>query len=596
MKALFIFPPTWTTYSISTGIPQIMGYLSKRGYTDVEALDLNIKFFRFFYNKSKLQAIFNDLKNKRVLLYKELYKNKGKKNKEQTKKKVLFAAYYEFIKEHEHGKLINEDINNIETLIKKFKSNRIHKNLESLLKASSTIVEINHLININLIDNTFINSNEYIDFIEKNQNPLYIEFFSSIADKIVKANYDYIGFSVNCKEQSIASLILIKMLKERGIKSRICFGGSETFSIKPILLTDKRYYKEYIDYAMIGAGEHPTAELFEYLEGKRKIEDVSGIIYMNNENQIIENEPKQILDNDFVISSYNGYDFSEYTLPEHVIPIRTSFGCYWGKCTFCDYNSITKYEKRTVDSVIEEIKYYIKKYKINNFYFVDAALPPSFLKEFSEKILKEKIKIYYYTNLRFEKEFTKEFLKQLYDSGLRCCGWGLESASPRILKLMNKGTNTEIITRILVDAYNIGILNHIYYIYGFPSETEEDFDKTYNFFKDNKQYISSVAEHAFILHTNSYIFSHPEEFEIDKEKLEKLMDEIGNQTFISWKNDKIQDGIKYYKPKIIDIQDFIFEKGSQGIGFEEMVLYSKYKNSKSNWFSTKLNTLFNRLP
>ena len=55
IKALFIFPPTWSTFSISTGIPQIMGYLIKNGYKNVEALDLNIKFYQYFLEKSKLK-------------------------------------------------------------------------------------------------------------------------------------------------------------------------------------------------------------------------------------------------------------------------------------------------------------------------------------------------------------------------------------------------------------------------------------------------------------------------------------------------------------------------------------------------------------
>ena len=57
IKALFIFPPTWSTFSISTGIPQIMGYLIQNGYEDVEALDLNIKFYQYFCEKSRLKEL-----------------------------------------------------------------------------------------------------------------------------------------------------------------------------------------------------------------------------------------------------------------------------------------------------------------------------------------------------------------------------------------------------------------------------------------------------------------------------------------------------------------------------------------------------------
>ena len=57
MKALFIFPPFYSQFSISCGIPQILSYLKAKNY-DVKALDLNIKFsvfIRCFILKNKIQ-------------------------------------------------------------------------------------------------------------------------------------------------------------------------------------------------------------------------------------------------------------------------------------------------------------------------------------------------------------------------------------------------------------------------------------------------------------------------------------------------------------------------------------------------------------
>ena len=65
IKALFIFPPTWSTSSVSTGIPQILGYLKQSGYKDIEALDLNIKWHQYFYKKSRQKKLFADIKKER---------------------------------------------------------------------------------------------------------------------------------------------------------------------------------------------------------------------------------------------------------------------------------------------------------------------------------------------------------------------------------------------------------------------------------------------------------------------------------------------------------------------------------------------------
>lgn len=564
MKALFIFPPLWRTYSISTGIPQIMGFLEKHGYNNIEALDLNIKFFQYYCKKEKLQKLWENLKTERAYLYLRI-KNDDKKNKlfrELNKRK--FVAIHEYISEKE--KILNDAINQIEDVVKKYKSNNFSEKYSEFKISQIIFNDIYELIKISLDEHSMLNAGIYLTIINNTKCNPYKEFFSEISNKIIEQSYDYIGFSINSSEQSIATLILTKMLREKGIKSHICYGGSDTHFLKSVVLKNKEYFDNYMDTLMLGAGEHPTLELFEYLEGKRKQSDVTNIIYKNEKGEIKENKVKQIFENKFVVSSYKGYDFKEYTLPESVIPLRTSFGCYWGKCTFCNYNSITKYEQRSVESVINEIKYYMEKYNVNNFYFVDAALSPKFLKDFSKKIKKENLEIYYFSNLRFEKDFTKEFLTQLYETGLRCCGWGLESGSPRILKLMRKGIEIENVKQILKNSHELGLINHLYYIVEFPTETIKEFDMTCDFIKKNMDYIDSVAHHYFYLHKDSYIFSHPKKFDISPE-----LTEIGET-----KNITSPDKIRYYNERIKKLYEEIMK--NKLVSFEEFLIRSKIKN------------------
>lgn len=567
IKALFIFPPLWVTNSISAGIPQIMGFLEKNGYTNIEALDLNIKFFQYFYKKEKLEKIWENIIEERTKLSKLIKADDGSNQFQLKSNKRKFTILHKYISEKDTQKNVNNAINRIEDIVKKYKSNNFHINYSEFKKNKKILMTAYELVKLQLLEHASTSPDYYLKFINNTENNPYKEFFAKFTDEIIKQNYDYIGFSINSDEQAIAALILTKMLREKGIKSHICYGGSNAHYLKSVVLKNKEYFDNYIDALMLGAGEYPTMELFEYLEGKRKISDVASIIYRNEKGEIKENEIKQILENKFVISSYKGYDFREYTLPESVIPIRTSFGCYWGKCTFCNYNILTKYEQRNVDSVIDEIKYYIKNYKINNFYFVDASLSPKFLREFSTKIKQEKLEIYYFTNLRFEKDFTKEFLTQLYETGLRCCGWGLESGSPRILKLMKKGTEIENIKKILKTAHEIGLYNHLYYIIWFPTETKADFDMTMDFMKENIDYIDSIAHHNFHLEKDTYIYSHPKEFNIDPETLKKE----------GYKRENISiDDMKYCYKRIKEIYDKIAKK-NLSCNFEGFVIQSKMR-------------------
>lgn len=561
VKALFIFPPLWTTHSISTGIPQIMGFLEKRGYNNIEALDLNIKFFQYFYKKEKLQKLWENAIKERAKLYFQIKADDGHNTLQNELNKNKFVFLHEYITKNEKEGIVNNVINEIEDLVKKYKNGNFNEKISDFKKSQMALNTANSLIRLQLFEHIRTQQPEdYLTYINNSKDIQIQEFFSKISDEIIKKNYDYIGFSINSNEQTIAALILTKMLREKGIKSHICYGGSDTHTLKPIIKKNKEYFDKYIDTLMPGAGEHPTLELFEFLEGKRNLSNVTSIIYKNEKGEIKENKLKQILEKKFVISSYKGYDFKEYTLPESVIQIRTSFGCYWGKCTFCDYNNITKYEQRSVNSVIDEIKHYIKNYKINNFYFVDAALSPKFLKEFSKKIKQEKLEIYYFTNLRFEKDFTKEFLAQLHETGMRYCGWGLESASPRILKLMKKGILIENAAKILKNAHEVGLINHLYYIVGFPTETEYDFDMTCNFITNNIDYIVSATHHFFHLNKDSYIYSHPKEFGIDQKY-------VYSNSYI-----------KHCEERIAEINKKIRTRANYLSFFEELLIYNKIRN------------------
>lgn len=577
MKALFIFPPLWTTSSISTGIPQIMGYLEKNGYKDVEALDLNIKVFNFFYkDKNKLIKVLDYLKEEEKKLYFQLQTNDITDAHDLRKKKKVFSLVSQLVTPKKQERKILNAINKIEKITKKYKNGKFKKAQKSLIETNNTFITINKLISIAIMIK------------EKNTlNLLYNNLFNDITDKIIEKNYDYIGFSVNSEEQYLTALYITKILRDKGLKSHICFGGTETDKIKQTLKDKKVLFEKYIDTLMIGEGEHPTYNLLKCLEKRKDIKDVPNIIYINEHGEIKENKQEQVLEKGIITSSYNGFDFKEYTLPEAVIPIRTSWGCYWGNCTFCDYNKRTKYDARSADSVIDEIKYYIQRYKVNNFYFVDAALSPAFLKEFAEKIEKENLEIYYFTNLRFEESYTKEFLIKLYKSGLRCCGWGLESASQRILNLMNKGTNVDIIQRIINDSSEIGLYNHLYYICGFPTETKEDFEMTYEFIKRNNSHICSIAKHYFILDKSSYIYSNLEEFNIDKNLIETLEKNKPYATYFGYKEINHRNFSTYYYKLNMDLEERIINKETKNASFELLVLCSKYKNFNSFYNNMK---------
>ena len=76
--------------------------------------------------------------------------------------------------------------------------------------------------------------------------------------------------------------------------------------------------------------------------------------------------------------------------------------------------------------------------------------------------------------MRFDKTYTAELCYLLAKSGCIAVSGGLEVASPRVLKLINKGVTIESATGCMRNLSDNGIMVHTYLMYGFPTQTEKE--------------------------------------------------------------------------------------------------------------------------
>jgi radical SAM superfamily enzyme YgiQ (UPF0313 family) len=156
--------------------------------------------------------------------------------------------------------------------------------------------------------------------------------------------------------------------------------------------------------------------------------------------------------------------------------LTVAHGCYWKKCSFCDVSLdyISRYEAASAELLVDRIETIIRETGQTGFHFVDEAAPPKALKALAEELARRNRAISWWGNIRFEKSFTPELCRQLADSGCIAVSGGLEVASDRLLKLMNKGVSVEQVARVTHAFAEAGILVHAYLMYGFPSQTVQD--------------------------------------------------------------------------------------------------------------------------
>jgi hypothetical protein len=156
--------------------------------------------------------------------------------------------------------------------------------------------------------------------------------------------------------------------------------------------------------------------------------------------------------------------------------LTVAHGCYWKKCSFCDVglDYIARYENASAQELANRIETIVAETGQTGFHFVDEAAPPKALKALSAEIISRNLAISWWGNVRFEKSFSAELCQQLADSGCIAISGGLEVASDRLLKLMQKGVSVAQVARVTKNFSDAGILVHAYLMYGFPTQTVQD--------------------------------------------------------------------------------------------------------------------------
>lgn len=151
-------------------------------------------------------------------------------------------------------------------------------------------------------------------------------------------------------------------------------------------------------------------------------------------------------------------------------------GCYWHRCAFCDtsLDYIGNYRAPKATTVVDHMERVMQQTGRTGFHFVDEALPPKLLREVAEEILRRGLAVSFWGNIRFEKAYTAELCDLLAEAGMVAVSGGLEVASDRLLKLMDKGVTIQQTVEACRHLRDAGIMVHTYLMYGFPTETLQE--------------------------------------------------------------------------------------------------------------------------
>ncbi len=255
-------------------------------------------------------------------------------------------------------------------------------------------------------------------------------------------------------------------------------------------LSDPTVFK-YLDFVCLDDGELPLLAIIQYLEGTRKKLDLKRTFAIENNEVVYLNESSE---KDFLQHQLGTPDYSDFQLDKYLSVIEIvnpmhrlwsdgrwnkltlAHGCYWAQCSFCDTSLeyIKRYEPNKVKLLCDRIETIIEQTGQNGFHFVDEAAPPTLLRELAIEIIRRRITVVWWTNIRFEKNFTEDLCRLLAASGCIAVSGGLEVASDRLLKLINKGVTIGQVAQVTNHFTLAGIMVHAYLMFGFPTQTAQE--------------------------------------------------------------------------------------------------------------------------
>lgn len=216
---------------------------------------------------------------------------------------------------------------------------------------------------------------------------------------------------------------------------------------------------------------------------------------------------------------YGWIDWSLYLAPERRVNYSPSRGCFWNRCTFCDYglnnDGPTAPSRFTeADIVVSHLKQ-LAAQNIKHVYFAVDAISPNFLNAFADCVIAEELDTQWSTQFFITQQFKAELIRKLAASGLRVASFGLESGSSRVLERMGKGANrVEDVLQPAFASFNASEIGlQPLFFFGFPGETNEDRQSTVALLLENEEIFSTISRGGlFDLLPGSIIGKRPEEF------------------------------------------------------------------------------------
>jgi anaerobic magnesium-protoporphyrin IX monomethyl ester cyclase len=287
-----------------------------------------------------------------------------------------------------------------------------------------------------------------------------------------------------------------KAVKKAHPRLPVIFGGWH-----PTLVTEQTLQADFVDAVVRGPGELTLLEVAQRLSKGEELHGVRGVSFKDKTG--IHHEPeRQVANiNDLPPPAFHLANFDAYASIAgfRQLSYATSVGCPYA-CNYCTdmvfYNR--RFNAYRAERVVSDLADLVVRYRIEEVALFDS----NFLVDIKRALAIARGIVASGVKFRWDFQASTDFLWRMSDddvrllaeSGVSHMGFGTESASQHVLKLMNKHhQNVEQMVETARKAYLAGIRVTFNVILGYPGETEADRQQTFCIMSDIAREYSNVS-------------------------------------------------------------------------------------------------------
>ena len=294
---------------------------------------------------------------------------------------------------------------------------------------------------------------------------------------------------------------MAKVIKEHFPDVKIMTGGIHPTTFPNEILTNVPEF----DYLAIGEGELQILEIANRMEAGDlgDLSDIKGLAYRDEAGNIRINNERQVVDYEMLpMPAYDILDFFEFEVdlsnyfnPKgHVLKNKVSIfserGCPFN-CRFCDLHLMQGHSMRkfSPEKFLDQLKFLVNEKNLNYFSFMDDNLvhDNQHVINICKGIVANKLDIQFEVIGGYVNSFSDEVIENLVEAGMVSVVLNVEHGSEYIRnKIIRKPIKTEKIYTVMnkLRQYQLQVGSN--WIMGFPEDTNETLQETYDLIDDIK--------------------------------------------------------------------------------------------------------------